>query len=305
LHLADNLNIHPDELIGDGNGIVGTGTPGSGKTTLLALLLEQLGWCDIPFIAFDLEGDLRSIVNLLPRGVLATADNCPTIREMYTYGLQVIFDIASWEDDTDSAAFMIAAIVNGLMSYTRSLEQRVPFLIGLDEAAYWLPQTFRGRTYLSKERFQDLLSAFHGLAIRGRKLGLVPLLFTQRFANLHKDMLSPGTYFLMRHTVDVDLRRYLEYINATAFGEDDLSIKQIMTRIAAFRPGQAVVKLRNGEQRLVQFRNRQSEHISHAPRTAAAVSLYHDLPFDPNRRYGPFTLEVQLPVELEEEPTHA
>jgi hypothetical protein len=301
LHLADNLNIHPDDIIGDGNGIVGTGMPGSGKTTLLALLLEQLGWCGLPFLAFDLEGDLRSIVNLLPRGVLATADNCPTVREMYTYGLQVIFDIASWEDDINSAAIMIATFINDLMAYTRALpgEQRVPFLIGLDEAAYWLPQNSRGRSYLSEDRFKDLLSAFHGVAIRGRKLGLVPLLFTQRFAGVHKEVLSPGTYFLMKHTVDVDLKRYLEYINSAAFGEDDLTTKQIKARISAFRPGQAVVKLRNGEQRMIQIHNRESVHFSHAPRTAAAVSLYRDMPFDRNRRYAPFSIGREVQIEEE------
>jgi hypothetical protein len=288
LHLARNLNIHPDTLIGDGNGILGTGMPGSGKTTLLALLLEQFGRCGLPFSVFDLEGDLTSIVPFLPKGVLATATNCPGVLDMYGMGLQVIFDIETFGQE--QAALLISHIVNGLMAHVKALPHhaRVPFLIGLDEAAYWLPQKRTGNDHLTVDQLKGLFGAFHGLAIRGRKMGLVPLLFTQRFADIHKDVLSPGTSIFMKQTLDTDLKRYLEYISASAFGEDedDMTQNQIKKRIAAFRKGQAVIKLPNGKQGLVQFHNRQSPHTSHAPKTQAAVNLYRDVPFDPQRQYG-------------------
>lgn len=292
LHLAKNLNIHPDLLIADGNEIVGTGMPGAGKTTLMALLLEQFGACGLPFSAFDLEGDLRSVVDLLPRGVLGTIDNCPTAQDMYKGGLQVVFDLSTWGDDSNHAARFINQTVRDLLSLMHSLPRhdRVPFLVGLDEAAYWLPQIRRGKNYLESSQFEALFSVFHTLAIRGRKTGLVPMLFTQRFASVHNDVLSPGTYILMRQTTDTDLKRYMEYISSAAFGEDEgeLTEKEMRHRIAAFKKGQAVIKLPSGKQGLVQFHNRQSLHISHAPKTQAATNLYRDVPFDPNTGYGAF-----------------
>jgi hypothetical protein len=294
LHLARNLNIHPDVLIGDGNAITGIGMPGSGKTTLLARLLEQFGACGIPFAVFDLEGDLAPIVPYLPRGVLATRENCPTVEQMYEQGLQVVFDIESFGP---FAATLLVQMVNGLMTYVSRLparprtaqqEGRVPFLIGLDEAAYWLPQVRKGCDHLTPDELSALFKAFHQLAVRGRKMGLVPLLFSQRFATVHKDVLSSGTYFLMKQTLDADLNRYMEYISASAFGDEDLTVAQIKKRIATLKKGQAVVKLPSGKQGLVQFYNRESEHKSHAPKSDAAQAAYAGVTLSGSDSYSAF-----------------
>jgi hypothetical protein len=302
LHLAKNLNIHPDVLIGEGTEIAAFGVPGSGKTTLMALLLEQFGKCGIPFAVFDLEGDLGPIVPLLPRGVRGTADNCPTASDMYKGGLQVVFDLDTFGEDRNHAARLIGKTVSSLLALTAALPQgrRVPFLIGLDEAAYWLPQIRTGKDYLLPSEFLALFTAFHTLAIRGRKMGLIPMLFAQRIANLHKDVLSPGTSILMRATTDTDLKRYMEYVSPAAFGDDELTEKEMRARIATFKKGQAVIKLPNGRQGLVQFYNRESEHTSHAPKTEAAQSLYRDLPFHPNRQYGKASFEEEAPSEVKE-----
>ena len=299
LRLAPNLTIHSDVIVGDGNGILATGMPGSGKTTLIALLLEQLGLCQIPFAVFDLEGDLASILDLLPRGVLATATNCPTPRDMHEGLLQVVFDLESWQDH-DEAANMIETTVNGLMHYTKALpsQLRVPFIVGLDEAAYWLPQSHKGKGCIEEEHFRGLFTAFHNLAIRGRKMGLIPLLGTQRFAEVHNGVIaSSGTFVLMRHTSDADLKRYMEYINiagmADAYGRPT-GLALLKSRIASFKQGEAIVRLPNGEQSVVQFHNRQSEHISHAPKTQAAINAARTVRFDPNRRYGSFTTPISM-----------
>jgi hypothetical protein len=306
LHLSRSLNnVHPDKFIGGGNGILGAGMPGSGKTTLLARLLEQFGFCGFPFSAFDLEGDLASLIGFVPRGVLATKTNCPTVAEMYEEGLQVVFDLASWGKDMDGIATLLTTMVNGLIDHAHALPRnlRVPFLVALDEAAYWLPQTIRGRTYLEPEQFKEIFTAFHDLTLRGRKMGMVPLLFTQRFADVHKDVLTTmGTHILMKQTIDTELKRYLEYINTAAFGEDDLTDKQIKARIAAFKPGQAVIKLPSGKQGVVQFFNRESEHISHAPKTVAALNAYRNVRFDPSRRYGAFLAHEEMSMQASNTP---
>jgi len=303
LHLARNLNIHPDILIGKGIGIFGAGMIGAGKTTVMARLFEQFGICGLPFVCFDLEGDLTSIVDLLPRGVLATASNCPTVKEIYQDGLQVVFSLESWASQDDASRMMIN-MVDGLMSYTSSLPPhlRVPFLIGIDEIAHWVPQRRAGHEHLTMESFQALYASLSSLVARGRKRGLVPCFFTQRFSHVHKDVLAPGTFILMRNTVDTDLARYMEYVDASAFGEDceDLTIRQIKARIARFKEGQAIIKLPTGKQGVIQFHNRESEHISHAPKTQAALNAYRDVVIDKSKRYGSFLPEDEM---VSQEPT--
>jgi hypothetical protein len=294
LHLARNLNIHPDTLIGKGTGIFGAGMIGAGKTTVMARLFEQFGRCGLPFAIFDLEGDLASLVPLLPRGVLATASNCPSVKELYQEGLQVVFALESFE--MEHAADMMMATVDGLMQHTEALPPhvRVPFLIGIDEIAYFVPQKRAGHEHLSSDRLKALHACLSSLVSRGRKRGLVPCFFTQRFAHVHKDVLSPGTFILMRNTLDTDLTRYMEYIDASAFGDgSDLTLRQVKARIAKFKEGQGIIKLPSGKQGVVQFYNRESEHTSHAPKTQAAINAYRDVVVDKQKQYGAFVLECE------------
>src|SRR5436190_9210158 len=75
--LADNLRIHPDVLIGNGNGIFGSGVQGSGKTGILVRILEQASLFHVPMVVFDREGDILPAVERFPRGVIGTYENCP------------------------------------------------------------------------------------------------------------------------------------------------------------------------------------------------------------------------------------
>jgi hypothetical protein len=234
------------------------------------------------------------------------SENCPTAKDLYQDGLQVIFDLATWGKDAGKSASLLTTMVSDLLDYAKALPPhvRVPFLVGLDEAAYWLPQSIRGKSYLSESRFKELFAVFHHLTLRGRKLGLIPLLFTQRFASVHKDVLTTtGTFILMKQTVDTDLKRCMEYINAAAFGKGELTEKQIKVRIAAFKPGQAIIRLPNGKQGIVQFYNRASEHSSHAPKAEAALSTYRTVAFDPDKSYGAFRAEGE--GEVQEHPQTA
>jgi hypothetical protein len=74
--LADNLRINPDVLIGNGNGIFGSGVQGSGKTSILVRILEQASQFHVPMIIFDREGDLLPAVERFPRGVIGSYQNC-------------------------------------------------------------------------------------------------------------------------------------------------------------------------------------------------------------------------------------
>lgn len=275
MRLAENLCVSPDVVI-NGNGIAGFGLPGSGKTGILARILEQASQFHVPIVCFDKEGDLTSAVGCFPRGVLGTFQNCPSGTDVLKYGLQVVYDLPSWPS-LEAAGQTIAHIVRQLLREGEALPyaERVPLLIALDEAEYWLPQK-RGEA-LSEETYATLYDAFHELATIGRKRGPTPALFTQQIAMLHKDVLAPGLFIFGRQTLDTCLKRYMEYLVPMG----DLTEKQFKQRITRLSPGKAIVKLPGGGQKVVQFYKRESVHVSHTPSVQAAMNKYAHLPMPP------------------------
>jgi hypothetical protein len=305
LILGDNLRLEPDVLLG--SAIFGSGMPGSGKTSLFVRLLEEFSRFNIPLCTFDIEGDIASATQMFPRGFIATSTNTPTPKDVIELGLQVVADLSTWPD-MEARASYVARMTQGLFSRMDSLpfNRRCPVLVALDEAQMWLPQR-RGETF-SPEAYKALSEAFHALATRGRKRGLVPLLFCQKISEVAKTVLSPGTYFLLKQSVTVDQKRYLEILDKTdtlAF----MSEKQIMQYIGSLPPGKAFVKLATGEQRIVQLYERSSQHISHTPKAVAAMNRYSAQPFSPDMRFGadievePAPAAKQVPIILKRDDT--
>ena len=296
LVLADNLRVHPDILIGNGNGIFCSGVQGSGKTGIMVRILEQAAQFHVPIVCFDREGDLLSAAALMPRGVIGTYDNCPSARDVIRDGLQVIYDLSTW-DSMDERGEFIAYMVNSLYKVVDGLpvSHRTPCLIGLDEAALFLPQR-RGETF-SVEVYKAMIEAFHMVATTGRKRGLTPVLFTQKISEVNKLVLSPGTYVMLRQVVHTDLRRYLDYIERLDIFSY-MTERQIMQFISGLQPGRAIVKLANGEQHICQFYPRESIHLSHTPTTQAALNRYANLSFNPGR-FGAYLAEDE-PITLKQ-----
>lgn len=292
MNLGRDFDLSPDVI--HGNGVAGFGTPGSGKTGILARLLEQASQFSIPIAAFDKEGDLLSAVECFPRGILGTFTNCPTGRDIISQGLQVVYDLKSWPD-SDMAGQAVASIVNQLLTVVSGLpyHERVPALVALDEAAYWLPQ--RRGEYLSGTTFSLLHDAFHELATTGRKRGLTPLLFTQKISELEKAVLAPGLFIFGRQTVDTDLKRYMEYLRPPG----DLTEKQFKNRISTLPAGKAIVKLPDGSQRVIVFHERESFHASHTPVTQAAINRYGNMPA-PRTSFGAYLPDSEMVTRPEE-----
>ena len=190
LVLGDNLRIDPDILLS--NSIFGCGMPGFGKTTGFVRILEEIARFNVPLCTFDIEGDIASAAGVFPRGFIGTSSNCPTAKDIIKGGLQVVFDLSTWSD-MDMRASLIARTVQGLFAHMDSLPvaQRCPVLVALDEAQMWLPQR-RGDLF-SRDTYKALNEAFHTLATRGRKRGLVPMLFCQKISEVNKTVLSPGS----------------------------------------------------------------------------------------------------------------
>ncbi len=264
--------FQPDVDLLTAEGVIAFGVKGSGKSNLLALLVEQLGRFLLPQLIIDTEREYQSLASLLPRGVIATADRCPSGSDIIHKGLQVILDLQSWQSD-EAAALCLCQLIEELFSTTTAIapHDRVPCVIHLDEAAYWLPQ--EAVVYLSKETRKALADAFHKLASRGRKQGLTPLLYTQSISEVAKSAIrQAGIKVLMRQTLDVDLSRYCQYIQGAT--------PRTKKAIQAYPSGRAVVILPDGSQHKVQFHTRQSEHVSQTPQAQAALVKFAAMDLD-------------------------
>ena len=270
LRLAPSLQPDVDLLTTEG--LIAFGVKGSGKSNLLALLVEQFRRFLLPQIILDTEREHQELVNLLPHGVIASASRCPSGYDIIHKGLQVILDLQSWDTD-EAAALAMCQLIGELFATTtaQAPQERVPCVIHLDEAGYWLPQ--EAVSYLSKETRKALADAFHKLASRGRKQGLTPFLYTQSISEVAKSAIrQAGVKVLMRQTLDVDLTRYCQYIQgATA---------RTKKAIQAYPSGKAIVILPDGSQQRLQFHERESEHKGHTPQAQAALVKFAALHID-------------------------
>src|SRR6266566_3698727 len=238
--------FQPDVDLLTAEGLIAFGVKGSGKSNLLALLL--------------------------PHGVLATAQRCPSGYDIIHKGLQVILDLHSWQSD-EAAGLALCQLLDELFTATNAIapRDRVPCAIHLDEAGYWLPQ--EAVSYLSKETRKSLADAFHKLASRGRKQGLTPLLYTQSISEVAKSAIrQAGIKVLMRQTLDVDLTRYCQYIQGAT--------PRTKKAIQAYPSGKAIVILPDGSQQRLQFHERESEHKGHTPQAQAALVKFAALHID-------------------------
>lgn len=261
LHLAPNFQ--PDVDLVTAEGVIAFGVKGSGKSNLLALLVEQLGRFLLPQLILDSEGEQHSLLSLLPHGVLASAQRCPSGSDILHKGLQVIVDLHSWGSD-EAAALAMCQLIDELFVASTAIaaHDRFPCAIHLDEAAYWLPQN--SVTYLGKETRKTVVDTFHKLASRGRKQGLTPFLYTQSISEVRKETIrQAGIQVLMRQTLDIDVNRACESIYGAT--------EKTRAALRAFGQGRAFVILPDGSQHRVQFHERQSEHGSHTPRVQTAL----------------------------------
>ena len=263
LSLAPGFRPDVDLVLREG--IFACGCKGSGKTGVLAKIIEQImriaeqvdpARRGIPGVVFDKEGDLLSLLEVLPNGCLADQQHWYSAAEIIEYRLQVVVNLQAWLKDEERAA-VIVYLVNDLIRYTSNQEQskRLPCPVFLDEAQYWLPQ--ESVSYLTRETQRQLIDTFNILLSTGRKRGLTPFIFTQRIAQVDKSTISLGIQIFMRQVIDNDSKRCMDYIRS-----DVIEDKK---RLAALSEGQGVVCLPGGVQFLIQFDERESTHLSHAP----------------------------------------
>ncbi len=249
----------PDVNVVLEEGIFCSGMKGSGKTSVLARVSEQIArYHESRQVVFDSEGDLQSLVTAWNNGRIVDAHHWYTAEEIITQRLQVVVNLQSW-DRVEDRGQVIAILVEDLIKYTSAQRprDRSQCPVFLDEAQYWLPEGKVG--YLSTETQQRLTDAFSILLSTGRKRGLSPFLFTQRIAQIQKSAISCGVQIFMRQAIDNDQRRCAEYVSSKVMKKDEF---------AGLGKGQGVVCWPGGVQMIVQFTNRDTEHLSHTPTVA-------------------------------------
>ncbi|GAC1359931.1 MAG: hypothetical protein NVSMB38_43760 [Ktedonobacteraceae bacterium] len=279
--LADDLQIDIDELVGKAKCVVGMRR--SGKTTLGARIAEEMGRFYVPMFIPDLEGDYLSLADgALPRCVVAghpdsydpkarslfaptTAENAFDLGyDVLENGLQLLLNMESYET-VDEACRIVVEIIEGIFAWVKANPtKRCPCEIYLDEAQRFLPEQLGDSIIKDKDILQDMLNVYMDIIAVGGKRGLTPTILTQRFAQVNKKIMAQSeVIFLMRQTMDNDLKRCMEYVKKSTATVEEISM---------FERGQGIYIGTDGTQFVTTFKKRRSDgNRSHSPKAAMAM----------------------------------
>lgn len=283
LHLAANCNPPLHMVIG--RAVAFFGVRGSGKTNALAVFLEQFFQWPIPALIGDLEEDYASFSTLdrcviagspdwigqsrFPRYWKVDAAHADQLgRAILDTGVRVVLQLSTFASLEEAAEVMTGAI-KGMFAWAEERDPdnaddpRVPALIVLDEAQFFLPQGSNVSS-IDPKQAKALLGAFQQVNSRGRKRGLTPVLAAQRPAALDINARA-GTeiYFLGKVTNPRDLDAYDETVGHRID-------RQHVTQACA---GEFLV-VEGGESTSIQFPGRKTRHKNITPGLTQALKRY-------------------------------
>lgn len=258
LNLSQMLSVHADEFLAERKLIVGVS--GSGKSNSVAVICEDLGDLDVPFVLFDTENEYESLCNekYLPHFLRLDSSNLnrENAAEQAVYildnNLQSIVNLQDF--DEEEAAWIMVNMIEGLTAWqeARPNNQRIPCEIILEEATTWLPQN-TGESQLEKATLSALQNAFFNDVVRkGRKRGLGFTVVCQKIAELDKRALQCSVKILHEQSELNDLKRYTEMGISSA---ETLSLKK----------GEAFVWVGRITKKRIQMRLRKSPHGASTP----------------------------------------
>ncbi len=241
-------------------GIFVSGMKGSGKSEFAARVMEEIGQYPIPQVIYDLKGDFVSLVQsdmpYVENGLILASNTIYSGETILSCGLQVVVDLRTWPD-MESRAEVIARLNSELLQYAMTIPEaeRFPWFVHLDEAQQYVSQ--QQPVGIEKHTWRWVTQSVMNLGVLGRAYGAVPCLYTQRIADIHKDVISQQELrVFMKAALHNDLQCYERYLNP-----------EIATRetFQGFRAGDAVVVLPSGRQIVTRFDRRNSKHGSHTP----------------------------------------
>jgi hypothetical protein len=316
LRLAPDYVPHINDVLG--RCILGVGQRGTGKSNLAARFIEQVGHYPIPMFIGDYKQDYITLPEVLPRCVIAGSPDWEGQQECQVYwqvtqenayqagaylmhkGIQLVFECLTYQNLNEAAEIM-TLIIQGMFDWAlrQPSGQRVPTLVVLDEAQQFLPQS-HGDSAIDSEVSGQLLSAFEKLNSVGRSLGFTPAFFTQRIAQIRKEVIGGSElFFLMRQTLPQDLKVYEDLIGKDAQG------KLLLDRriVKGLGQGDGIV-YEGGEFFVTHFDQRESRHLSTTPELEDALAYYGERhPTMDLRTMEPLAMKYNMPTLPSREPS--
>jgi hypothetical protein len=256
--LAPDLQLDIDDIAG--KAIFICGIKRSGKTTVGVRIAEELR--DISMLIPDLKGDWLSCIKTLPNAVIlgqgqATEQNAKAHGyAICEEGLQIIIDITTY-DDMNEVAKVITNMINGIFLWERKHpENRRLCAVFLDEAQSFLPQDVKDSIISDPAARDAMQNAYMRVLAFGGSLGLFPVILTQRIAQVSKKIMGqPELLFLMKQTLDIDLKRYQDFTSVST------------EKVRALQQGHGIFVNYEGKSSLHKFHKRtSSDAMSSTPR---------------------------------------
>ncbi|MBV9689222.1 MAG: DUF87 domain-containing protein [Ktedonobacteraceae bacterium] len=222
LNLGPQLRPHINTVLSSRMAILGQ--PGMGKSNVVGDLSEELADFDVPLLIFDQKPEYGPLCErpYLRNPFKASAANV-TPQSAFQFGvqimnerLQVVLDLRSYRNDTTAAKVMIM-ILAGIWAWeeAHANEDRIPCMIILEEAHYWLPQKEAMSTVSKQSKdgepsiFSKLQQTFFSLVTGGRSMGMGCVIVTQRPADIDKRAIAVADWkILLRADMPQDLQVY-------------------------------------------------------------------------------------------------
>lgn len=191
------------------------GSSGAGKGWLLGLWLEEMHRLGIPIIAIDPESELWTLKEIGavvlggPRADAPLPADSKAVDDVMRFAIQsatpVIFDLGDLDDDAAIHASG-TALMRVFHAMTTDLRTRVAF--ALTEAEVFAPEHGnRGGVLASIQK-------------RGRKRGVVPIIETQRTADISKAAISQCNVGFFGHLDStVDFQNVRQHIDGFTFAQ--------------------------------------------------------------------------------------
>ncbi len=223
LHLGEQFAPHADLVLSNRFAILGM--PNAGKSNTIAVLSEELGRFGVPLVLFDQKPEYARLCARpyfanpcsASASTLTPENACAFGEQIMRERLQVVLDLPSYQDDDVAAAVMIELVTGiWLWESQRPNEERLPCMLILDEADYWLPQSEQHahvdrtkKDERGRSLFIRLQNTFFNVVHRGRSLGMGMIVCSQRPANVDNRAIAVAEWkLLLKANMPHDLAVY-------------------------------------------------------------------------------------------------
>lgn len=213
------------------------GSSGSGKSYTVGVICEELCKNHVPFALIDIEGEYPALKEKYEAIWIGEEEQCDLrwsaidldeLAKHALYSPPLILDLS----DVSSPKEKVSKLLTGI--YSEISKQRVPYLIVLEEADRFIPQS------------KDKLQIFDEIARRGRKRGLGLMLCTQRPSLVDKNVLSQcANQLIGKLVIKNDLQSVAQFFQSRGLPKQLTSLSPGMFyALGGMSPIPACIKIR-------------------------------------------------------------